>query len=361
MKLSHGPVNVLECGATGDGVTDDTGAIQEAINWVCPRGGGKIVFPFTPTGYRIASPAAEAVDGRRCRSQLYIPFLPDLRPNIAFEGEMPCRILYSYMVRPTTRFPLQNTNTFLFSDWQAPEEHDPLARPWSLLGGLEGDSFRGRFGVGNVSIRNLEFRTRLDPDRMYPTESAVNLQNVSRVNIQDSQFCLDRNVGDIDTGQCLQENPCHAAGLICSGDQNDDNVLRNVAVQGYRYGFVLGEHVIAEYLYVHNCEQGIVFHDSSHQSFIQHVVAQHDRVILATTETELFGMNKGPCHVDIGSIDFEPGFKHRPPVSTMQYGVWDPENRLRGALRYHCGCPCGLDFFPVRGGARMLCSRTTPA
>ncbi len=141
MKLSHGPVNVLECGATGDGVTDDTGAIQEAINWVCPRGGGKLFFPFTPTGYRIASLAAEAVEGRRCRSQLY----------------------------------------------------------------------------------------------------------------------------------------------------------------------------------------------------------------------------KGPCHVDIGSIDFEPGFKHRPPVSTMQYGVWDPENRLRGSLRYHCGAPCGLDYFPVRGGARLLCSRTTPA
>jgi hypothetical protein len=22
---------------------------------------------------------------------------------------------------------------------------------------------------------------------------------------------------------------------------------------------------------------------------------------------------------------------------------------------------CGLDYFPVRGGARLLCSRTTPA
>ena len=47
----------------------------------------------------------------------------------------------------------------------------------------------------------------------------------------------------------LQYNPCHTAGLITSGDQNDNNVLRNVSVQGFRYGFVFGEHVIADYLY----------------------------------------------------------------------------------------------------------------
>ena len=49
----------------------------------------------------------------------------------------------------------------------------------------------------------------------------------------------------------LLPNPCHTFGLMMSGDQNDDNTLRNVAVQGFRYGFVLSEHVIADYLYIH--------------------------------------------------------------------------------------------------------------
>jgi hypothetical protein len=365
MQDGYGPINIIEAGAKGDGVTDDTDAIQEAINRVCARGGGKLFFPFTPRGYRIARPAREEIDGHRCRGQLYIPFRANLRANIHFEGEMPCKLLYSYMVRrqnnpalPNTHFDRPNVNTFLFSDWEAPEEHDPEARPWSLLAALEGDIAKGRFGVANVSIRNIEFQSRLDPDKLYPTASAVNLQNASRVNISDSQFCLDRNIGDADLGRWLQPNPCHTAALIMSGDQNDDNVLHNVAAQGHRYGFVLGEHVVADYLYVHNSEQALIFHDSSHLSAINHIVAQHNQKIVNTTENNLFGMRPGPCHVEIAGIDFEAGGPdHVPEVSNMTHGVWDPGDRLFGRLGYHCGCPCGLDFFPKQGGANLICRR----
>ena len=49
-------INVLDFGAKGDGVTDDTAAIQSALNYAADRGGGRILFPYTPHGYRIASP-----------------------------------------------------------------------------------------------------------------------------------------------------------------------------------------------------------------------------------------------------------------------------------------------------------------
>ena len=76
--------NVMEFGAKGDGVTDDTAAIQEVIDRVALRGGGKILFPYASGGYRIGSPAREEVGGRPCRAQLVIPpgtsniRLPDL-------------------------------------------------------------------------------------------------------------------------------------------------------------------------------------------------------------------------------------------------------------------------------------------
>ena len=344
-------INVFDFGAKGDGIADDTAAIQAAIDFAAKRGGGKILFPYTKGGYRIASPAIEEIDGKPVRAQLVIPKGSE---NIQLEGEMPCRLLNAYIVRPpesvknhfnpTTFGTMRTDNTRIFSDWHAPEEHDPAARPYAIIAAPEGTSCRGLFSVSQFSIANLEFRVPLDHEKMYPTQSAVNLQNVSRINISDCQFCLDEQVGDTLLGKELQQNPCHTAGLIASGDQNDDNVLRNVAVQGFRYGFVLGEHVVADYLYVHNCEEGIIFHDCSHLSVISHVVAQHNTVILSTTRGNLFGMQGGPCNVLVGSVNFECGTDLKPTISQLKYGVYDPEGRLHGSLVWHK--PWGKQEFP---------------
>ena len=343
-------INVFDFGAKGDGITDDTQAIQAAINFAVERGGGKILFPYTKGGYRIASPAIETLDGKPLRSQLYIPAG---RSNIELEGEMPCRMLNPYIVRPLdsvknnflpTTFGARTDNTRIFSDWDAPEEHDATKRPYSIISAPEGNSCKGRFSVTQFSIKNLEFAVKLNHDKMYPTQSAVNLQNVSRINICDCQFCLNEQIGDTMLGKELLANPCHTAGLITSGDQNDNNVLRNVAAQGFRYGFVLSEHVVADYLYVHNCEEGVTFHDCSHLSVIEHIVAQHNTVIISTTTTDLFGMEKGPCFVQIGSVNFECGTGLKPEISQLKYGVKDVDGRLHGTLIWHK--PWGKQEFP---------------
>lgn len=350
--------DITQYGAKGDGVTDDTAAIQRAIDAVAAAGGGKVYLPYTTNGYLVASPGRETdAAGRPVRAQLVIPAG---KATIAFEGEMPCKLLYSYQVRPKgcekhnfrpTRFGEMGVpNTMIHSTWDAPEVHDPAERPWSVIAAPEGTSCTGHFSVGLVTMKNLEIRVHLNKDKMYPTTSAANLHHAARIVIEDCQFCLDDNVGDTELGKYLLESPCHTVGLHTSGDQNDQQVLRSVAVQGFKYGFVFGEHVYADYLYAHNCEQAVVFHDSTHLSKIVMLVAQHNRTILATTRGVLFGNQPSMVNVSVDMVDYEGGqLTGVPPyVSHLKYGIFDPDNRLHGSLVWREEL-WGAKVFPVEG------------
>jgi len=359
--------NVLDFGARGDGVTDDTDAIQRTIDHVYARGGGTVYFPFTPAGYRIAKPAAETVAGKACRSQLYIPSDTARSgnwKNICLQGEMPVGQLHAYQLLdekgrwPATEFPLPINNCVLFSDWEAPENRTaPNARPWSLISVLDSGDELLPFGLENLTVRNLELRVVLNPDRMYPTSSAANFRNTSRLIVEDCHFGLTRNVASFTFQKALAANPSYCAGLIASDDQNDHQAFRSVGVQGFKYGFVFGEHTVADYLYVHNCEEGIVFHDSSHLSHLHHIVAQHNKIIVSALRQNTFGLQASKnIYFQIDSIDFEPGFAP-PDAYRMQYGVDDPDNRMHARITFHSGYPVAAAPFPIHGGAHVIAEK----
>lgn len=359
-KAVEGRLTVRDFGAKGDGVTDDTAAIQAGIDYLTERGGGKLYFPYTTNGYLIASPGKEFTkDGKLVRAQI---ILPPGKANIRLEGEMPCKLLYNYQVRPRgmslfkpTKFGENGIcNTTLISTWDAPAVTNINERPWAVIAAPEGKGAAGKFSRSMLSFANLEIRVRLDKDRMYPMTSAANFHNIARVTIEDSQFCLDDSVGDADLGKELQPNPCYTVGLIASGDQNDNQIFRNVASQGFKYGFIFGEHTTAEHLYVHNCEYAICFADSTHPSIINRVVAQHNTRIFCTLPNGAFGRKAGWVNLIVNECDYETGEGTKPEISRMRYGVYDPDNRFRGSITYLQGFPGnGKCFFPVEGGKKL--------
>ena len=68
-------------------------------------------------------------------------------------------------------------------------------------------------------------------------------------------------------------------------------------------------------------------------------------MIVSTTDINLFGMGKGPCNVEIATLNFECGTGLKPAVSALQYGVRDNDGRLHGSLKWHK--PWGAQEFPT--------------
>ena len=260
------------------------------------------------------------------------------------------------------RFGTQHrVNVVLISDWKPPLETNATARPWSMLSVLPGWTSKGYpLNHSLVTIENLEFRAYLDKDLMCAVQSGANLQDSAEAVVRDSQFALNDQIGDVVLKKELQESPCHAAGLIMSGELNDQQIIHDVNVQGFKYGIVMAEHTHATYLYLHNNEYALTFSESAYVSAIDFVTAQHNRCILHVPNNGLYGRGCGPdvrsaVQVDLTGLSVEDGKGTWPKVSQLKWGVYDPNDRLRGVVEYRV-----LDFgypwrpaFPVVGARRL--------
>ena len=110
-------------------------------------------------------------------------------------------------------------------------------------------------------------------------------------------------------------------------------------------------------LYAHNCEEDMVFHDVSHISMINHMVAQHVGCLVFTTQQALYGMEPGPCFLEIGLIDNEPWVHMPPACSGLKHIVYDPQKRLHGSMKFHQPfSDAGFDF-PIVCGEQFKVTR----
>ncbi len=228
-----GMANVkAEFGAKGDGVADDTAAIQQAISATVhhPNTGARIIY-FPAGTYLVSKPLLE----KNLRG--------DWDSLLTLQGEN----------RATTILRLTDNNP-LYQYSKAPSDVVTLA-----------SQHGGRFGGGNQAFDNNIFDMTIDVGRGNPGAVALNFMG--------NNYCALRNV----TLQSSDPNHTGAIGLDMQRYAAGPCLMKNVLINGFDYGIKVANNeysLVFEDLYLQNQTRYGIFNASNILS-IRHLVSKN--------------------------------------------------------------------------------------
>jgi len=304
-------------GAKGNGVTDDTQAILNAINAAAAAGGGTVYFP---KGHYII--AGELLNPDMQNAQIPLPTvsLSDPQVYIALVGEETVKSYAQYSSVAPTR-----SGVILESTLTNASGHFP-----AVIGASRPDK---EFTNITAVIKNICIRT---PNN--PTLSALQLHGVVNAIVED--VCVDVNASTLDI---LEPTNYMARGLILPRWGNDGTVSVNrFYALGYYVGLHFAEHAKIKDTFIQNCK--IAMYPEvryGHASHIYHILVQSCPYVIAQPVdggvTDLTGPTYPmPLFIDMLDVeDYNPNI----PLST---GPWpavvkhiaDQNNMLSGHVNY---------------------------
>ena len=316
--------NVKSYGATGNGSTDDTTAVQAAIDAAASAGGGVVYFP---RGVYVIGGALQ--DTSRSNSQLLLPridYLDTEQVTIELRGEFAPPPIMS-VVGATT---LPDGHSIIKGTLNTASGTAPsLIGAWGPAGTLE------NFTNLHLVVRDLTFRMPSNP-----ALTACNFQNVASVDI-------DRVV--VDCGgyyvQGLTE-PTTAASYAMRLPANNNGAntrLGTVDVIGFYNGYLFAEHSLGENVKAWGCKIAAVFAATNHASYFTRFMAVHCEKVPTAT---------GEHYVDFGQLNLEHATTG---WWVTDYDIDDTNNYLNGDLAWHVVLAgTGVDdTFTVNGAKNM--------
>lgn len=293
--------DVTEYGAVGDGVTDDTSAVQAAIDACHAAEGGTIFFP--PGIYQISGP----MQGGGFNGQLVIPFQPFGATSVAikFLGAGPNRIYEGE--------PPGGGEAILRTDWNGAISGHPAllsAGPWRNIGSAR----------SNVQL-TFEDLSIIAPDN--PRLSALQVTCAASVHIRNVQV---RTTSRIPPGFPTHANACGVEmpfGLSYVPEETS-----NLAILGYYVGLRPSEqtHGTASFAF---CTVGV------------ELVGQRDTTPYIRWPNTFPKLTFVSCQRGIKAtgddrwITGAATFEHDPGVWQTVYDIDDPNNYLHGFLTIH--------------------------
>lgn len=306
--------NVEDYGAVHDGTTDDTTAIQSAIDACMTAGGGTVFFP---NGIYQLDGALQ--DTSTFNSQLEIPTVSGAptTPAVAirFLGMGP-NVPQSESNQGTTN--RSTGGVILRSSWDGTISGHPAilsAGPYGTIAGGSGWNFVF------VSIENMDFRAPIDP-------------KLSAIQLQAAFGCRLHNVTvstDGDSDDKVLPTHSNAIGIdmpLGLNSQQPDHVS-SVTIENFYTGLKPSEQCNGD-VSVGQCTQGILFVGNQgppehrrHGNYFTKVLGYQNARTLVFTGDVLW--------INIGLLNIEHDLT---PFNTV-YDIDDASNYARGFISYH--------------------------
>ncbi|MCT4151384.1 hypothetical protein HZP59_09075 [Elizabethkingia anophelis] len=322
-KARAGGLSFKDFGAKCDGVTNDTQAFKDAINYLISIGGGRIYLP----------------PGEMLVNQIEIPRIgnPNSFMTIEIYGDyVPTGVFGSVGNIAINRknSVIKCLDTIFDADKGVIYTTMGTGSPWD-------------FNYMTFVVRNIVVRTS-------------NPSTINGLNLRLFQQAIVENV-NIDNGVYAGQasEPMVRTSGVSMPEVNNGaySYMKNVSVSGFYDGMILREHVVAENLIVNCCKTGYVMASAFHPILIERALAQKCHRVM-----EVITRNTGePSNFDIRQLAIEaastntidPGKEWQLPDT---YSVYDDNNKAMGYLTYtyHVGGMGEGSFLksPV-GGAKL--------
>ncbi len=251
--------NVEAYGAVHDGTTDDTSAIQSAINAAFTAGGGRVYFPVGT--YAISGNFVTSIDGVSVNGQIIIPLskIPAVGSyipvRIEFMGEAPPPLYDGILVdsgRPNTGVILLSTKT---GSGTAP----------CVIGSSYYATGFGDISATEVHLENIcvRVKSKSGVTDIAPTVSAIDLR-----------YCADASCEQVrvDTESSTFNSVQPAltvVGIYAPMVQNSGQIyFKNCSVSAFGVGYVINEHFDGDQLWANGCYYGFRFDTMNHAAHI---------------------------------------------------------------------------------------------